>query len=177
MRALAHPTRAQMLVLLRREALSASDLASRLDIRFGSARFHLSKLIEAGIAQPAGERVIRGGKALLYEVPEKLWVDIPPEAPPALTAALHRATMVELGRRLEAAAFDQRTDDTIHDVMILREIALLDEDRASAEAIVGDALAKLLALDAGGAEAARAHTVALLSFRTPDGSRPLRPPD
>jgi DNA-binding transcriptional ArsR family regulator len=157
-----------MLVLLRREPLSASDLARRLSIRFGSARFHLNKLVEAGIARPAGERVKRGGRAHLYEVPETLWIDIDPEAPPPLIAALHRGYAVELARRLDAAAFDQRPDDTVHDVMILREIALVDQDRAAAEAIVEDALAKLLALDAGHVDTARPHTVALFSFRTPD---------
>ena len=54
MRALAHPIRVRMVVLLRGEALSASDLARRLGFRSGSARFHLHKLVEAGIADPAG---------------------------------------------------------------------------------------------------------------------------
>lgn len=100
MRAVAHPTRVQMMVLLRAEPLSASDLARRLSIRFGSARFHLAKLVEAKIARPAGERVIRGGRALLYDVPENLWIDIDPEAPPELTAAMHGAIAHELGERL-----------------------------------------------------------------------------
>ena len=47
----------RMLELLRREPLSASELArggSR--IRFGSARFHLQQLVRGGLAQPAGDR-------------------------------------------------------------------------------------------------------------------------
>ena len=100
MRALAHPIRVRMVVLLRGEALSASDLARRLDLRFGSARFHLHKLIDADIAIPAGERVDRGGTALLFRVPEGLWFDLDADAPPELNVAIRRSLVRELERRL-----------------------------------------------------------------------------
>ena len=61
MRALAHPTRVRMLHLLRAEPLSASELARRLGIRFGSAQYHLRSLERAGIALRVGERSRRGG--------------------------------------------------------------------------------------------------------------------
>ncbi|HEY6565939.1 MAG TPA: winged helix-turn-helix domain-containing protein [Actinomycetota bacterium] len=174
MRAVAHPTRIQMVVLLRAEALSASDLARRLAIRFGSARFHLGKLVEAGIARPAGERTVRGGRAFLFEVPEGLWIDIDDDAPPELTAAMHGAVADELGRRLALAARGQRPDDTIHDVVSLREIELRRGDRAAAEAIVEDASRRLLALDRRGAPDAEPTTVGLFVFRTPTEADPSR---
>ncbi len=61
MRALAHPTRVRMMHLLRAEPLSASELARRLGIRFGSAQYHLRSLERAGIALRVGERSRRGG--------------------------------------------------------------------------------------------------------------------
>ena len=123
---------------------SASDLARRLDLRFGSARFHLHKLIDADIAIPAGERVDRGGTALLFRVPEGLWFDLDADAPPALNVAIRRSLVRELERRLDAAALDQRPDDTIHDVLSLRELAIRTAYRAEAEAIVEEALARLI---------------------------------
>jgi DNA-binding transcriptional ArsR family regulator len=168
MRALAHPIRVRMMVLLRGEALSASDLARRLDIRFGSARFHLHQLVDADIARPAGERAERGGRARLFRVPERLWIDLDPDAPPALNVAIHRSVATELGRRLEAAALDQRPGDTIHDAIVLREISLRDGDRTEAEAIIEDALARLLRLHDPDATDAEPHTIGLFSFRTPE---------
>ncbi len=172
MRALAHPIRVQMVVLLRAEPLSASDLARRLAVRFGSASFHLGKLVEAGIAQPAGERTVRGGRALLFEVPEGLWIDIDRDAPAELTAAMHGAIASELGRRLELAARAQHPDDTIHDVLSLREIELREQDRAAAEAIIEDAQRRLLALDRRGEPDAAPTTVGLFVFRTPPAAEP-----
>jgi len=167
MRALAHPIRVRMVVLLRGEALSASDLARRLDLRFGSARFHLHKLIDADIAIPAGERIDRGGTALLFQVPEGLWFDLDADAPPELNVAIRRSLVRELERRLDAAALDQRPDDTVHDVLSLRELAIRAPDRAEAEAIVEEALARLIRLHDPQAPDAEPHTIGLFSFRTP----------
>ena len=90
MRALAHPTRLRMLDQLRHEPLSASELARRLEIRFGSARFHLHQLVDGGLALPAGERRVRGGLELLFSAPDDVWwTSIPTN--PATTATLHRA--------------------------------------------------------------------------------------
>ncbi len=111
MRALAHPTRIRMLELLRQEPLSASELARRLEIRFGSARFHLQQLVRGGLASPAGDRRVRGGLELLFSAPADVWIDIDPDEPGA-TAALHQAFVGELGRRLRGAASDRRPGDS-----------------------------------------------------------------
>ena len=171
MRALAHPIRVRMVVLLRGEALSASDLARRLDLRFGSARFHLHKLVDADIAVPAGERVDRGGTALLFRVPEGLWIDLDADAPPELNVAIRRSLVRELERRLDAAALDQRPDDTVHDVLSLRELAIRAPDRAEAEAIVEEALARLIRLhDPDGPGRRTAHDRPVLVPNPPHGN-------
>lgn len=171
MRALAHPTRLRMLELLRQEPLSASELARRLEIRFGSARFHLHQLVRGGLAYPAGERRGRGGLELLFSAPEDLWVDIDP-ADPATTSAMHRALVVELGRRLQAAAKDQRPSDSAVDVVSLRQVRLTPTGREEAERIAEETLRRIRALDTAAGEGdTEPVTLGLFLFRTP---RPTR---
>ena len=122
MRALAHPTRVRMLHLLRAEALSASELARRLGIRFGSAQYHLRSLERAGIALRVGERTRHGGTEILFEVPHGLWVDVEPDAPRGMRQAMNRAYVAELLRRMDAAATERH--DVDHDVLSTREIEL-----------------------------------------------------
>ncbi len=171
MRALAHPTRLRMLELLRQEPLSASELARRLEIRFGSARFHLHQLVRGGLAHPAGERRGRGGLELLFSAPEDLWVDIDP-ADPATTSAMHRALVVELGRRLQAAAKDQRPSDSAVDVVSLRQVRLTATGREEAERIAEETLRRIRALDTAAGEGdTEPITLGIFLFRTP---RPTR---
>ena len=122
MRALAHPTRVRMLHLLRAEALSASELARRLGIRFGSAQYHLRSLERAGIAIRVGERTRRGGTEILFEVPHGLWVDVEPDAPPGIRQAMNRAYVAELLRRMDLAATERH--DVDRDVLSTRELEL-----------------------------------------------------
>jgi DNA-binding transcriptional ArsR family regulator len=111
MRALAHPTRVRMMHLLRTEPLSASELARRLDVRFGSAQYHLRSLERAGIARRVGERTRRGGTEVLFEVPHALWVDEGPDTPVGTRQAMNRAYVAEILRRMDAAsAAGVRTD-------------------------------------------------------------------
>jgi DNA-binding transcriptional ArsR family regulator len=122
MRALAHPTRIRMMHLLRTEPLSASELARRLGIRFGSAQYHLRSLVRAGIALRVGERSHRGGTEILFEVPHGLWVDVGPEVPPGMRHAMNRAYVAEILRRMDEASADH--DDTDLDVLSTREVEL-----------------------------------------------------
>jgi DNA-binding transcriptional ArsR family regulator len=171
MRALAHPTRIRMLELLRQEPQSASELARRLAIRFGSARFHLQLLVRGGMVRPAGERRVRGGVELLFSAPEDVWVDVDP-AEPGTTAAMHRAYVMELGRRLQAAAVDQRAGDSAVDVISLRQLSLTPEGRVEAERIAEEALQRIRDLDAEpGDREAEPVTLGLFLFRTPGGTR------
>ena len=91
--------------------------------------------------------------------------DLDADAPPELNVAIRRSLVRELERRLDAAALDQRPDDTVHDVLSLRELAIRAPDRAEAEAIVDEALARLIRLHDPGAPDAEPHTIGLFSFR------------
>jgi DNA-binding transcriptional ArsR family regulator len=167
MRALAHPTRLRMLDLLRREPLSASELARRLEIRFGSARFHLHQLVRGGLARPAGDRCVRGGLEHLFSAPGDIWVDIDPNEP-GTTAALHRALANELGRRLDASATDRRSEDSDVDIVSLREIRLTPDGRVEAERIAEEALQRIRKLDGSDGDGdTEPITLGLFLFRTP----------
>jgi DNA-binding transcriptional ArsR family regulator len=136
MRALAHPSRIRMMQLLRTEPLSASELARRLEIRFGSAQYHLRTLERAGIARPVGQRRKRGGLEILFEVPPSLAIDLDTVAPPEMRVAVHRAYLAELERRLDASAGEPEPEDTDRDVLTVRELELRPEDvPAAAEAL------------------------------------------
>jgi len=166
MRALAHPTRVRMLHLLRAEALSASELARRLGIRFGSAQYHLRSLERAGIALRVGERTRRGGTEILFEVPHGLWVDVEPEAPLGMRQAMNRAYVAELLRRMDEASAERRTTD--EDVLSTREVELTPEGVLAANEALHDYLHRLdqLSLKKPSAES-RTFTAATVFFRMP----------
>jgi hypothetical protein len=160
-----------MLELLRHEPLSASELARRLQIRFGSARFHLQALVRGGLAAPAGARTKRGGREQLFAAPEEVWVDVDAREPRTVLA-MHRAYLAEVRRRLEAAALDQRPEDTLLDVVSLRTVELTPAERARAEQIVARAVREIRALDQRGEPEAEPVTLAAFLFRTPRDTPP-----
>lgn len=166
MRALAHPTRVRMMHLLRSEPLSASELARRLDIRFGSAQYHLRSLERAGIAHRVGERTRRGGTEVLFEVPHDLWVDEGPETPVGTRQAMNRAYVGEILRRMDAASAEGI--DTHRDVRSTRAIELDPDGVAAATEALHAFVERLegLALERP-TERSMTFTVANLLFRIP----------
>jgi DNA-binding transcriptional ArsR family regulator len=166
MRALAHPTRVRMLHLLRAEALSASELARRLGIRFGSAQYHLRSLERAGIALRVGERSRRGGTEILFEVPHGLWVDVEPDAPLGMRQAMNRAYVAELLRRMDEAATERHGVD--RDVLSTRELEFDADGIDAASEAVHAFLHRLdeLALP-GRTEGSTTFTIATLFLQMP----------
>jgi DNA-binding transcriptional ArsR family regulator len=170
MRALAHPTRIRMMHLLRSEALSASELARRLEIRFGSAQYHLRSLVRAGVARRVGERRRRGGTEILFEVPHGLWVDVGAETPLGMRQAMNHAYVAELLRRMDAASAE--LDDTDRDVLSTREIELSPAGVAAATEALHEFLHRLDQIDLPrpGSDS-MPFTVSTLFFRMPRGDR------
>jgi DNA-binding transcriptional ArsR family regulator len=168
MRALAHPTRVRMMHLLRTEELSASELARRLRIRFGSAQYHLRTLERAGIARRVGQRSKRGGVEILFDVPQSMRVDLDADAPSEMREAVHRAYLAEIARRLEASAAEPEPDDTDRDVLTTREVELRPEDLPAAAEALHTYLHRLdeLALDRPSADSTP-FTAAVQFFRVP----------
>jgi DNA-binding transcriptional ArsR family regulator len=168
MRALAHPTRVRMMHLLRIDALSASELARRLRIRFGSAQYHLRALERAGIARRVDQRRKRGGVEILFQVPHSLWVDLDADAPLGMRQAVYRSYLAELGRRLDAAAAESQPEDTDRDVFSTRELEFRPEDIPAAIEALHQCLHRLdeLALERPSADSLP-FTVSAQLFRVP----------
>jgi DNA-binding transcriptional ArsR family regulator len=168
MRALAHPTRIRMLHLLRSEALSASELARRLGIRFGSARYHLRSLERAGIALRVGERTRRGGTEILFEIPRHLFVDVEVDAPRGMRQAMNRAYVAELLRRMDAAAAEPHPEHAERYVLSTREVELRPEDLGAASEALHVFLHRLDELALGRpTEESVPFTASVQFFRTP----------
>ena len=161
-RALAHPLRLRILRLLREEPRSASSLARELDVLPGSARFHLGVLERAGIARRSGEeRVIRGGREVLYTAPDAVHFD--DDVEPAVRWATDRAYLEELSRLLEAGATDPGGAADFG----LAVHRLRPRDVDAAQTILRDASRRLASLDRPDDPAARPHLVASQLVRLP----------
>lgn len=98
MRAWAHPVRLQMLSLLTGEALSAADVARRLDLTHANASYHLRHLHQAGLLVVESEQAIRGGLAKRYRYRPELEPTTPVGPTPAGTFAALADELVRRGR-------------------------------------------------------------------------------
>lgn len=163
-RALAHPLRLRILRLLRAEPRSASALARELDVLPGSARFHLGVLERAGIVERSGERVVNGGREVLYTAPEVLRVD--DDVEPAVRWATDRAYLQELTRLVELAA----TDPGGIAGFSLHVWRVRPSDEAKAERIMIEASRRLAALDRPDDPTAQPHMAATQLLRLPEGT-------
>ena len=76
LRALAHPTRLEMLSLLTGTAMSAAEVARELGVTQANASYHLRLLLAAGLLVVVGEEKVNGGVAKRYR---HLWDQPPPE--------------------------------------------------------------------------------------------------
>ncbi|MBB3663996.1 DNA-binding transcriptional ArsR family regulator [Prauserella sediminis] len=66
LRVLAHPLRMRLLSLLTGAAMSSAEAARELGEKQANVSYHLRRLHAAGLVEPAGEAVIRGGRAKRY---------------------------------------------------------------------------------------------------------------
>jgi DNA-binding transcriptional ArsR family regulator len=160
-RALAHPLRVRIVRLIRERPMSASGLARELDILPGSARYHLRTLERAGIALPAGERTIRGGREVLYSAPDVVRLD--DDVPPPVRRATDRAYL----RDLEAVIDEAASEPGGVAGFALHIRHLRPGDAAAAEQIIMDAQRRIEELDRPDDPSARPHALASQFVRLP----------
>ena len=164
-RALAHPLRMRIIRLLRGEPKSASALARELDVLPGSARFHLGVLERAGIVSRAGERVVNGGREVLFAAPDVVTLD--DDVEPAVRWATDRAYLQELTTLIELGA----TEPGGIAGFSLHVSHLRPRDASKAEGIVREASRKLAELDRPDDPTATPHLVATQLVRLPSSTR------
>jgi len=160
-RALAHPLRLRIIRLLRVEPRSASSLARELDVLPGSARFHLGVLERAGIVSRAGERVVNGGREVLFAAPDVVTLD--DDVEPAIRWATDRAYLQELTTLIELGA----TEPGGVAGFSLHVSHLRPRDAAKAERIVREASRRIAELDRPDDPNAKPHVVATQLVRLP----------
>jgi DNA-binding transcriptional ArsR family regulator len=161
-RALAHPLRLHIIRLLRVEPRSASALARELDVLPGSARYHLGVLERAGIVSRAGERIVNGGREVLFAAPDVIHLDDAVE--PAVRWATDHAYLQELTRLIELGA----TEPGGVAGFSLHVTRLRPRDAAKAERIVREASRRISELDRPGDPKARPHLSATQLIRLPE---------
>jgi DNA-binding transcriptional ArsR family regulator len=124
-RALAHPMRHRLLIVLGEAPATVSQLARTLDARKGSIAHHLTVLVEAGLVSAGETRHVRGGTEQYYARVARL---IRSEgADLAASAALLSA----VGTELEAS-----TDPLLHLRYVRLTTAQADELRATLDRLV-----------------------------------------
>ncbi len=163
-RALAHPLRMRIIRLLRGEPKSASALARELDVLPGSARFHLGVLERAGIVARSGERIVNGGREVLFAAPDVVTLD--DDVEPAVRWATDRAYLQELTTLVELGA----TEPGGVAGFSLHVSHLRLRDAAKAERIVREASRKLSELDRPDDPTATPHLVATQLVRLPSST-------
>lgn len=119
--------RHRLLIALRGEAATISQLARRLDVRKGSIAHHLNVLVDAGMVRQAHTKLVRGGVEQYYEPAVAKIVTRLDDAP--TTSALLAAVATEI---------TTSPDPLLH----LRHVRLSAEQatnlRAALEAIIAD---------------------------------------
>jgi DNA-binding transcriptional ArsR family regulator len=165
-RALAHPLRLRIIRLLRTGPRSASALARELGVRPGSARFHLGVLERAGIVSRAGERVVNGGREVLFAAPEVVTLD--DDVEPSVRWATDRAFLQELTHLVELGA----TEPGGVAGFSLHVWRFRDRDAKRAERIVRQATRALAELHRPDDPRARPHLAATQLIRLPDAAAP-----
>jgi len=164
-RALAHPLRMRIIRMLRAEPKSASALARELDVLPGSARYHLGVLERAGLVHRAGERVVNGGREVLFAAPDEITLD--DDVEPAVRWATDRAYLSELTRLIERGA----TEPGGVAGFSLHVTHLRPGDAKRAERIVREASHRVAELDRPDDPKAAPHVVATQLVRLPAGAR------
>lgn len=101
LRAIAHPLRVRILSLLTGEALSAAEVARRLDLTHANASYHLRVLHTAGELVVESQERVRGGmaKRYRYQIDDTPGVRSHPTADAHAIEAWVRSAHVEVARR------------------------------------------------------------------------------
>src|SRR5690349_421480 len=114
LKALAHPLKSRILVLLSEAQASPTELAGRLDEDFRTVARHVRELAKSDppLIEEVGQRTIRGGTAHIYKTIGRPVLELGPwETMPQLFREVHstqagQMLLGDLAEAIEAGTFD-----------------------------------------------------------------------
>ncbi len=186
-KALAHPVRAQALVILNERIASPNEIAQELDEGVGHVSYHISvlkkcdciELVDTASRRGAVEHYYRATKRIFLG--DEAWRRLPASIRPSITATLLQTVVEDAGAALSAGTFDARGDGHLAWTPMIVD----EEGWAETRGALAELLDRVLEIQAVNAERLTKTgepgiqiSVASLGYQTPavGERRPAPPP-
>jgi DNA-binding transcriptional ArsR family regulator len=107
-KAMSHPLRAELLMILTEESASPAMMARRLGEPVGNVSYHVNKLVKLGCAEQIGDRPVRGAIEHFFRATERHlvdteeWEDLQPELKEHLSAEFAQKIVDDMLLSLQA---------------------------------------------------------------------------
>ena len=115
-KALSHPLRAHVLIILNERVASPNEIANELEEPLGNVSYHVKTLAEMGCIELVRTRPRRGAIEHFYRAvmrpffSDKDWKRLPPSARQGISDTALRLIWADISEALSAGTFDRRTD-------------------------------------------------------------------
>jgi DNA-binding transcriptional ArsR family regulator len=176
-KALSHPMRARILMILNERVASPNEIAESIDERLPNVSYHVRALLDLGCIELVDTAQRRGAIEHYYRAvvrpffSDRDWKRVPRSGRQAISDSILKILWDDVSRSMSAGTFESRADRHLaHSQMLLDEegwdemTAYLNEVRAQVERISADSKARL---KKGSDGAAIPTTFALLHFESP----------
>jgi DNA-binding transcriptional ArsR family regulator len=179
-KALSHPMRAQILMILNDRVASPNEIAEAIDERLPNVSYHVRALLDLGTIELVDTAQRRGAIEHYYRAivrpyfTDRDWKRLPRSARQAISDSILQILWDDVSASIQAGLFESRTDRHLaHSRMVLDEegwaamVELLNGTLAEAERIEASSKARLKKLDDG---EGIPTTLALLQFESPNAA-------
>jgi DNA-binding transcriptional ArsR family regulator len=176
-KALSHPMRARILMILNERVASPNEIAEMIDERLPNVSYHVRALLDLGCVELVDTAQRRGAIEHYYRAvvrpffSDRDWKRLPRSGRQAISDSILKILWDDLSDSIKAGTFESRTDRHLaHSRMVLDEegweemAKLLNSVLAETEKIEAASKARLKKSDDGGAIPT---TFALMHFESP----------
>jgi DNA-binding transcriptional ArsR family regulator len=179
-KALSHPMRAQILMILNDRVASPNEIAEAIGERLPNVSYHVRALLDLGTIELVDTAQRRGAIEHYYRAivrpyfTDRDWKRLPRSGRQAISDSILQILWDDVSASIEAGLFESRTDRHLaHSRMVLDEegwaamVELLNRTLAEAERIEASSKARLKKADDGEGIPA---TLAMLQFESPNAA-------
>jgi DNA-binding transcriptional ArsR family regulator len=179
-KALSHPMRAQILMILNDRVASPNEIAEAIDERLPNVSYHVRALLDLGTIELVDTAQRRGAIEHYYRAivrpyfTDRDWKRLPRSGRQAISDSILQIVWDDLSASIEAGVFESRTDRHLaHSRMVLDEdgwaamVELLNGTLAEAERIEASSRARLKKRDDG---EGIPTTLAMMQFESPNAA-------